>query len=376
MNVRAALKTTERAARRALLSAVAALAGARERAPLPDWGAAPHRALFLRHDRIGDMILSTGTLQAIARAQPAITLDVLASPLNAPVLAAAPGLGAVLTVRLKRPWTWPALVWRLRHARYDVVIDCMVTAPSLTTLLLILASGARHRVGVAGRGNDFVYDLPVEPAAATAHMVEQIGALTRAFGLDPATADLAPRIVLTDRERDAAERCWHAADPGGTSPRLLVNVSSGRAKRRWPDQRFVAVLRRVRERAPACRTLLIAAPDEAARAQAIARDGGATFVATASVRDAFALVARADRVFTPDTSIAHAASAFGRPAVVMYLAYKVALWGLYGVPGASLESPDQSLASLPLEPVLDAVDALVSSTGDATAARSRIPTSS
>jgi ADP-heptose:LPS heptosyltransferase len=107
--------------------------------------------------------------------------------------------------------------------------------------------------------------------------------------------------------------------------------------------------------------VVIGAPDEAPRARAIAAAGDATFVETPSVRSAFALLAQADHVFTPDTSIAHAASAFGKPAVVMYLADKAALWGLYGAPGENLESPDQSLASLPLEPVLDAVDALLAS---------------
>jgi len=356
MRVRTALKSIERGAKRALLSATASLLGAPERTAAPDWSV-PRRALFLRHDRIGDMILSTGILDAIAEAQPALALDVLASPINAPVLAASPHLGVVVVDR-KRPWTWPALVRRLRRTRYDVVIDCMVTAPSLTTLLLMLASGARHRVGVARRGNDFLYDLPVEPTAGAVHIVEHLGALTRAFGVDPAHADLAPRITLRPDESDAAARIWQELAPDGAL-RLLVNVSCGKAARRWPDERFVAVLRRVRERTPDVRMILIGAPDEAPRARTIAASGGASFVATTSVRAAFALLAHADRVFTPDTSIAHAASAFGKPAVVMYLADKAALWGLYGTSGENLESPDQSLASLPLEPVLDAVDALL-----------------
>jgi hypothetical protein len=37
----------------------------------------------------------------------------------------------------------------------------MVTAPSVTTLLLILASGARYRVGIAGRGNDAAFNIAI-----------------------------------------------------------------------------------------------------------------------------------------------------------------------------------------------------------------------
>src|SRR5215472_5779283 len=52
----------------------------------PDWAARPVRVLFLRHDRVGDMIVSTGVMRAIARSHDTITLDVLASPSNAVLL--------------------------------------------------------------------------------------------------------------------------------------------------------------------------------------------------------------------------------------------------------------------------------------------------
>src|ERR1051325_8736976 len=112
----------------------------------PDWGARPHRVLFLRHDRAGDMILSTGVVRAIARSHPTITLDVLASPANARLLDAADYVRDVIVFDKRRLSRYPAAVARLRRGHYDAVIDCMVTAPSLTTLLLILGSGARYRV--------------------------------------------------------------------------------------------------------------------------------------------------------------------------------------------------------------------------------------
>src|SRR6516165_6052208 len=40
----------------------------------PSWSARPMRVLFLRHDRVGDMIVSTGVMRAIARPHGTITL--------------------------------------------------------------------------------------------------------------------------------------------------------------------------------------------------------------------------------------------------------------------------------------------------------------
>src|SRR5437868_1589030 len=120
-------------------------------APRPDWSSRPHRVLFLRHDRVGDMIVSTGLMRAIAESHPGLVLDVLASPANAQVLAGADYVRNVIVFDRRAPGTFLATARRLRTGHYDAVIDCMVTAPSVTTLLLMLATGAPYRVGIAGR---------------------------------------------------------------------------------------------------------------------------------------------------------------------------------------------------------------------------------
>jgi ADP-heptose:LPS heptosyltransferase len=336
---------------------------ARARAPeRPDWGARPHRVLFLRHDRIGDMILSTGLLRAIATSHPTISLHVLASPANAPVLRADPNVDAVIVFDRTKPARYLAMLRQLRRSRYDAVIDCMPTAPSLTTLLLMWASGATHRIGVAGRGNDAAMTLPVPPRPEATHIADQLGALAAAFGVDPATTSFHPTIYLDEAERARASTVWNAnaATPDGR--RFLLNISAGRAFRRWPDERYVAVIKHVLARDPRLTVFVIAAPNERERAESIARSAGVRFEQTPTLREALTLVATADMLFTPDTGLAHAASAFGRPTVVMYVRGTATQWSLYGSAGHQLSSPDGTLESLRLEPVLRAVDHLLAET--------------
>jgi ADP-heptose:LPS heptosyltransferase len=322
----------------------------------PDWGARPQRVLFLRHDRIGDMILSTGLLRVIARSHATIRLDVLASPANAPVLRQDPHVDSLVVFDRTKPWRYLAAVRRLRRARYDAVIDCMPTAPSLTTLLLILASGAKHRIGVAGRGNDAAFTLLVQPVGGVTHVVDHLGALAAAFGVDPQAVSFRPRLYLDDVEPAWASGVWEDQTREGETRRLLVNVSAGRAFRRWPDDRFVAAIGHALTVDPRLNVLVIASPDEIERATAIAGDAKVRFARTPTLREALALVATADLVFTPDTGLAHAASAFDRPAVVMYVNGTDARWGLYRSDGYQVSSPDRSLVSLPLQPVLNALD--------------------
>lgn len=321
----------------------------------PDWDVRPWRVLFLRHDRIGDMIVSTGAIRAIAAAHPTLALDVLASPANAPVLRGLPGVRDVVVFDRRRPAGFAAAARQLRGARYDCVVDCMVTAPSLTTGLLMAATGAPWRVGIAGRGNDAAYTLPVPPGPG-AHMADRIAALAAAFGVDPAHVDARPHLALTPAERARGEQAWAPAGAAG-GRRLLVNVSSATASRQWPAERYAEVLRAVAARHPDLRTLVMGAPNERAAVEAVAAAGGGA-AACPPLRDAFAVVAAADVVLTPNTSIVHAASAFARPAVVFGPAHYAELWGVYGAPGRYVGAPAHA-AEVGAASVVAALDALL-----------------
>jgi ADP-heptose:LPS heptosyltransferase len=105
---------------------------------------------------------------------------------------------------------------------------------------------------------------------------------------------------------------------------------------------------------------VIGAPGEWERVQAIAAAGGGDPVATPGLRDALALVAEADFIFTPDTSLVHAASAFGVPVVAMYVRQTAVLWGAYGVPGRAVSSDARrTLDPVGADRVVEAVDALL-----------------
>jgi ADP-heptose:LPS heptosyltransferase len=310
------------------------------------------RILVVRHDWIGDMILSTGALRRIKEAHPAADVDVVASPSNAVVL---DGLSFVRRVFVHRQGDTRDLLRLRRDLRavgYDAVLNGRVLRPKLTpdTALTMLASGAPRRIGVVGGGADFLYTDPVV-APTGAHFVGHMAALTEPLGLDPEAGDWRPALAIRNAERAAAEQQW--AEVAGTGRRLLVNISARTQARRWPDDRFVEALRRLRAGAPGVRILVISPPDEYESARRIADAVGAT-AAKPLLREMFALVAAADVAFTPDTSIAHVASAFSTPVVVMF----VPGWSgfvPYRTPGRYLCATGATLDTLPVEPVVAAL---------------------
>jgi ADP-heptose:LPS heptosyltransferase len=337
------LKSVERFIRRATIWVIARLMGQSARGERPDWRDASYRVLFLRHDRIGDMIVSTGILRALAESFPTIKLDVLASRINAPVLKNEKYVNEVVVFDKKKVSGYLRAFRELRKRRYDAVIDCMVDAPSTTTLLLMLASGARYRIGVR-RGNDFAYTLAVPPRETADHIIDKLGALVTAFGLQPTSLDLRPRVKLSVEELERGEQAWrgeseHAPRQG---PRLLVNISAGRGHHWWPDERFVSVIRAVREKIPSAEIVVVSSPSDRGRAA----EGGARLVADEGIRDAMSIVARCDIAFTPDTSISHACSAFGKPAVVMHPCGFAKIWGPYETEGRAIESFTENVSDI------------------------------
>lgn len=328
----------------------------------PDWGARPHKLLFLRHDRLGDMIVSTAVMRVIAESHPGLTLDVLASPANAAGIAGAPYVRKVMMFDKRDVRNYVRAAAGLRAEQYDAVIDCMVTAPSVTTLLLMLASNAPYRVGIGGRGNDDAINVSVPPAGGTQYMPIELGALSAAFGVDPKSVDWRPELYVTPAQLETASERWRAADDKA-GRRILVNVSAGTAIRQWQVDKYAAVIAHLRKRWPDAIVLVTGAPNDQQRVEEVARLSGATPAPTPKLVDVFALVATADFVFTPDTSIAHAASAFGPLTVVMHRKHEPARWGLYPGVGEDLEHEDATLLTLEVPPVLAAIDRVLARRG-------------
>jgi ADP-heptose:LPS heptosyltransferase len=319
-----ALKGLERTAKRLLLRVVGVMLGGGRRRTMADWSSGSPRLLFIRHDGIGDVLMSTPLLRAIARARPNFAIDVLTFPAPAEALRGLPFVRNVHAFSPGRRLTYPrdVIAW-VRRERYDAIIDGTVkrfvdgrlfgARVKAGMVLLLLASRARHRIGMADRENDFVYTIPIRPSNERAHHSRYTASLGIPFGVDPSTVDPRPAIALTSEELAEGERAWA---PAGDGPRLLVNISSLNDCRRWHDASYELALRGIRKERPDVRVAVIGGPGDETRATALARDVGAIAMVP-PLRVAFAAVAKASLLLTPDTSLGHAAAALGTPVVVM-----------------------------------------------------------
>jgi ADP-heptose:LPS heptosyltransferase len=323
--------------------------------PLPDWRARPYRVLFLRDDRVGDMIVSLAIIEAIAESSPTITLDVLASPTNAHLARGRPGVAEVL-VRERGFWRSRRLRRELATRGYDAVIDARAfVGVNTSTTRILQATGARWRIGLAGRAHGEIFNVPIETGDLP-HWIDYIVALARPFGVASDGRDWRPRLTVSPSAREKAEQLWTQCQ--GSGPRVLVNISAGHGSRRWPDDRWLALLQRLRERWPDARVAVLAMPSEADSANRLST-AASGIAPDLNLTDAIAMVATADLVLTPDTAISHISSAFRRPTLTL-LRKDFERLVPYRTPGRNVFSDDtDGLIGLPASRAIRALDELL-----------------
>lgn len=131
-----------------------------------------------------------------------------------------------------------------------------------------------------------------------------------------------------DADPDALDLAVPAVDPPATGA-VLVHPGAAFPGRRWPPERFAAVAQHLAFRGLDVR--ITGGPAEVALARSVASAAGlgddAVLAGRTSVVELAAVVAHAALVISGDTGVAHLATAYRRPSVVLFGPVSPALWG-------------------------------------------------
>ncbi|MEU7426108.1 glycosyltransferase family 9 protein [Streptomyces sp. NPDC040750] len=262
----------------------------------------PPTVLVLRALGLGDLLAGVPALRGIRRAFPRHRI-LLAQPpgLAEPALATG-AIDAVLAAEAPGRavpslghWTGPPP---------DVAIDLHGNGPASRDALAVL----RPRRLLAHACPDG------PPWQGHAHERSRWCAFLRGYGIAADPLDL--RLPRPDTPSPA---------PGA----VVVHPGAASGSRRWPGERFAAVVRCLR--AAGHRVVLTGGPDEDALVRAVAERGGqrAGDVLTGGLPwgELSALVAEASLVLSGDTGLAHLAVAHGTRSVTLFGPVSPRLWG-------------------------------------------------
>jgi heptosyltransferase-3 len=282
----------------------------------------PRRILYINVSRIGDTLLMTPAVKAVAACWPRAQIDLLAHPKREEVLRHLPVVHRVGSIT-KNQAPFRGRLAAFGGKPYDLAFVCNFDRALLTYALRVARRVVAFRQPDEAL-NRRLYRIVEHPALQTTHAVDIQLLLPAAVGAAPAGKAL-NYCVTADEARWAADfLASHQASD--RHPLLGLQVASfpTKAYRDWPLEHFIELCRRIRNRWPQAHFLIFGGELEQERTAALAAELGAAATLCAgrlTLRQTAALMNRIDLYVGVDTGPTHIMGALHRPMVALYHGY-------------------------------------------------------
>ena len=280
---------------------------------------APRSILVINVSRIGDTLLVTPAMRALARHWPQARLDFLGHPGRYEIIAHLPFVSSVGAIEKTRA----RLKGWLGEKRWDLAVVYGFDRP-----LIAYALRVAHRV-VAFRQDDPALDARLHcavdrPGFQALHSAELPLLLTRALGVPDAGLRLSYNV--TKAEKEWARGVLAGRLPADAKPVVGLQVASFPTKgyRDWPLESFAELCRRIQVRWPRVQFLIFGGSLERQRTEALAGRlaGHATlFSGTLTLRQSASLMNEVDLYVGVDTGPTHIMGALVPPMIALYHCY-------------------------------------------------------
>lgn len=345
---------------------------------------APLRVLVVRRDNIGDLVCTTPLIAALRAHFPDARICALVNSYNLPVLENNPDIDEVFayTKAKHRPQgkSIPAIYWdrfrlllRLRRERFDYAI---IAAPGFWPRVVRTLSWIkpRHIIGFTEEGRPGIKRIDIAAPYSrerAMHEVEDIFRLLAPLGIQspPPPARLIPSPSKVMRAQQKLKQ------HGLLAARMLlgVHISARKPSQRWPVEKFIELIKKLREKYDANFLLLWSPgatdnpmhPGDDDKAQAIMTQlAGLPVIAysTDDLGDLIAALSLCNEVICSDGGAMHIAAALGKPIVCFFGKSDVTRWHPWGVPYELLQPPSLEVKDISVDEVMAAFERLTDKT--------------
>ena len=279
--------------------------------------------IFLRHDRIGDMVLSTAALKALRRVYPDARITVLASERNYEILNHNPSVDEILIYK-GIPW----FIREIRPRGYDLVIDPFLTYELRQAFMTWLAGG-KYRIGFEESGREVFFNVKGPAASQPKQMVDHLLDLAETAGGKRKGCE--PEIFLSDTEIQWANKALAGKGIGADAIIIAIHPGAHYPSQRWPAERFGELARRILAQCEA-KVILLGSRDEQTlldEVEEIAGEGVHAF-SRLRLRELMALISKCDLFICNNSGPLHIASALKVSTISMLGPTVTPLWLPYG----------------------------------------------
>jgi ADP-heptose:LPS heptosyltransferase len=290
---------------------------------------------------IGDVVCAKGVVDGLRLAYPSAYLCCIVKSATEHELLKEPGLiDEAIYFNTSVGPSWASIlrfVARVRAKRFDTFVAVTDLAPVKAPLIALL-SGARVRVGerwsIAGKL--FTHSVSRDDRE---HKVLSNDRIARLIG---ATSRIPPQIELSQEEINQADALFSAEGINPNEPVVVLHVGSGAqaTHKRWPLEKFVALVNSLWKHRPDVRVVLVGGPDETAACNELRNLTANRLTMLAgrlTIRQVAAVGRRASVVVGSDSGIMHVAAAVGTSVVAMIGPTRAARTAPFGAVVVSLD---------------------------------------
>ena len=279
------------------------------------------RVLIINVTRIGDTILATPAIRAIARYFPSAHITCLGHPKRVEVVEHLAYLAKAGSIT-KRQALYRGWADLLHGQEYDWAFIW----GSDSALVRYAMRKARHVVAEQQTDaslNDKLFCAVQLPPRSTTHAVMWVLGLTQAVGI-PDDGYRLDYCVTHDEIAWAKGRLKKVlSGDEKTGPRIGMQVASFATKsyRDWPIEHFIALVSRILQLHPGARFFLYGAAEDNPRIEKITDrfpDNATSFAGELTLRETVAIMSETDAYVGVDTGPTHLFGALQKPMVVMY----------------------------------------------------------
>jgi heptosyltransferase-3 len=271
--------------------------------------------LVVRTDRIGDVILTLPTVEALKSNFSTAHIAMLVSSYTAGLVDGIADI--ILYDREGKRKPFFEILKELRRARFDTAI---IAYPRFRIALLLWLAGVSVRVGTGYRWYSFLFNKKVYEHRKTVekHEWEYNLSLINVLGC---TLPLKPEvhIVIAEKDKDAAREASRSIGIPENARLVLLHPGSGGSARDWKPERFAQLAKELRQRGFFVVVTGTKSEEKIVRCVVeSAGEGVKPFVSMLDLKEFAAFIQTAKLFISNSTGPLHIAAIVGTPVIGFY----------------------------------------------------------
>jgi heptosyltransferase-2 len=279
-----------------------------------------HNILVVRTDRIGDVILTLPTIQALKLNFPNAHIAVLLSSYTAGLVE---GIADVLIYNKEaEPKPFFEMLTELRRAQFDAAV---IAYPRFRIALLVWLAGIPVRVGTGYRWYSFLFNKKIFEHRKTIekHEAEYNLSLLKGLGCDVSSKPEV-KIKISEKERRTASDILQSMGISFYDRLVLLHPGSGGSAREWKPENFATLAADLKKKG--YDVVITGGKTETELVQRVAQNAGEgvrSLVSTLKLKEFAALIQTAKLFIANSTGPLHIAAAVGTPVIGFFAPVRV-----------------------------------------------------